>query len=297
MLLGAGVALLTSMAWAVSSIILKSLTAKIDSLSINTIRMMFGSVLLLAIVTLTGKTPDIAAIPPLPLAYVIASGILAMAIGDTIYIKSLSMLDASIAFPVSQCAFVVIASLAAILLLDEPYTWITAAGAVLVMFGIYLIASGQNINTKADSVAQISKLGIAIALLAAVVWTGSTIALKIGAAGIDPFVVAAIRISVSAMVLTGFALPRQKIGIRRLKSYGIKSLVLIMTAGLLTYGIAAVGYVSAIQMIGAGKTVLLTTSAPLFALPFSILILKEKPTRSTLIGTGASIVGVCLVVV
>ena len=40
-----------------------------------------------------------------------------------------------------------------------------------------------------------------------------------------------------------------------------------------------------IQLIGVGRTVLLTTTAPLFVLPFSILILKETPMRYTIAGT------------
>ena len=69
------------------------------------------------------------------------------------------------------------------------------------------------------------------------------------------------------------------------------------SAGLLTYGVAAVGYISAIQLIGAGKTVLLTAIAPIFALPFAIFILGEKPTKYTLWGVMLSVIGVWLVVV
>ena len=46
-----------------------------------------------------------------------------------------------------------------------------------------------------------------------------------------------------------------------------------------------------------GENVLLTASAPLFTLPLSILILKEKPTRFAIRGIIISVLGVCLVVV
>ncbi len=297
MLLGAGIALLTSLAWAVSSIVLKFLTDKIDPLSINTIRMWTGSVILLTLVLVTGRTGAFAGIAPQPLMYVIASGILAMAIGDTIYIRSLAMLDASVAFPISQCAFVVMAGTASILWLDEPYTWLTVAGAILVMGGIYLIASDQGGKTTPSHRKSASRTGVIVTLLASVIWTAATITLKIGSRGIDPIVVAAIRISVSAVVLTALATAKRNKGALQLRKYGSRSLLLMATAGILTYGIAAVGYVSALQMIGAGKTVLLTTSAPLFALPFSILLLKERPTRAAIVGIIASVAGVCLVVV
>ena len=144
MLIGVAMALLASLGWAVSSILIKHLAGKIDTLSINTIRLWIGSSMLLSFIVVSGRSADLFDIPMHSLGYVLASGILAMAIGDTLYIKSLALLDASIAFPIAQCAFVVTAGLAAILWLDEPYTWITLAGAILVLAGIYLIVSEEN---------------------------------------------------------------------------------------------------------------------------------------------------------
>jgi len=297
MLLGAGVALLTSLAWAISSIILKFLTDSIDTLTINTFRMWVGALLLAAILWVTGKQTMLHAIGPQAMSYVILSGILAMAIGDTLYIKCLALLDASMAFPISQCAFVVLASLAAILLLNEPFTWVTMAGGLLVVYGIYLIVSvEEKVSGPNTPPNRADKKGVAIALLSAVIWTASTVALKAGAEGIDPILVAAIRISVSAVVLSIVALPQRRKRFTVIKAQGLRGISLIAAAGVSTYGVAAVGYVSALQMIGAGKTVLLTTSAPLFALPFSIVILRERPTRSTIWGILVSVAGVCLVV-
>jgi len=296
MLLGAGIALLTSLSWALSSTILKSLTDTIDTLSLNTIRVWVGSILLITYIVVTGKYTSILDIPLQSLIYLIASGVLAMALGDTTYIKSLSMLDVSVAFPIAQCAFVLMAGLAAILWLNEPYSWNFVAGGVLIMFGIYLIASVGNKGVKAQNTRAISKKGVLVTLFAATLWATSTLTLKIGAEGLDPFVAAAIRIFIAAMVLTAISTPRRNKGLLHLRQYGAKSLLLVSAAGILTYGVAAVGYVSAIQMIGAAKTVLLTTSAPLFALPFSILFLNEKPTLSTIVGIIASVGGVILVV-
>jgi len=297
MLMGAGVALLTSLAWAISSIILKFLTDSIDTLTINTLRMWVGAILLITIACVTGRQMVLQAIPLQSMSYIILSGILAMAIGDTLYIKCLALLDASMAFPISQCAFVVLASFAAILLLNEPFTPITMAGGLLVVYGIYLIVAIRERTPGTGGVKRVDKKGVIIALLAAVIWTASTIALKAGSEGIDPILVAAVRISVSAVALSIIAAPQGRKRFRVLEAQGLKGVSLIAAAGVSTYGVAAVGYVSALQMIGAGKTVLLTTSAPLFALPFSIVILKERPTRSTIWGISISVAGVCLVVI
>ena len=296
-MLGAGIALLTSLAWSISSIILKLVAEKIDSLAINTLRTGVGSVLLLTFVFITGRHEALFNLPLEPLLYVITSGILAIVLGDTMYIKSIALLDVSIAFPISQCSFVLLAVLSAILLLGEPLTWITVAGAVLVVIGIYLMTSSRGRKVNASGKKRINPKGLLFILVSVIAWTGATIALKVGVVGVDPFLAAGMRISASAIVLIFLFNSRRKKGANSFWRNSKKTIALIATAGLLTYGVAAVGYISAIQLIGAGKTVLLTATAPLFALPFSILILKEKPTAYTITGVLISVCGLGLVLV
>jgi drug/metabolite transporter (DMT)-like permease len=296
-MLGAGIALLTSLAWSISSILLKLVAGKIDSLSINTLRTLVGSIILFTFIFTTGRLEIFFHLPLNSFVYVIFSGLLAMGIGDTMYIKSIALLDVSIAFPLSQVSFILLAVLAAILFLDEPFTWITVVGAVLVILGIYLMTSSRGRTPAPSGKKPINPKGLIFILVAIIAWTGATILLKIGVIGVDPFIAASLRISASAIVLLVVILSRPGKGTVALWQIGWKYLGLIATAGLLTYGVAAVGYVTAIQLIGAGKTVLLTAIAPLFALPFSILILKEKPTRFTLLGVIVSVVGIWLVVV
>jgi len=295
MILGAGIAFLCALAWSGSSIILKLLTSRFDTLSINTVRLWIGSLLILGFVALSGRGTEFVNSPLGPLVYVIASGILAMAIGDSIYIKSLSLLDASIAFPLSQCSFPLMAVAAAVLFLGESFTWYNGIGSVLVVLGIYLIVvvgKSREIDKQKKGV---SGKGVILAFVAALTWTGSTVLLKIGVIGMDPFVAAGFRISTSAIFLSSFVLMKKQ-GTSNLAKFDLKSIILAASAGFLTYGVAAVGYVAAIQTIGAGKTVLLTATAPLFVLPFSILILKEKPTSYTIAGIILCVGGIGLVV-
>ena len=295
-MLGAGIALLTSLAWSISSIILKLVANKIDSLVINTLRTCVGSILLFSLIMITGRYESVFNMPLQSFIYVIFSGLLAMGFGDTMYIKSIALLDVSVAFPLSQVSFILLVVLSAILFLGEQFTWITVVGAFLVIVGIYLITSSIGRKGAPSEIKRINPKGLLFILVAIIAWTGATILLKIGVIGVDPFIAASLRISASAIVLLFFFVSRQGKGTLSFRRIGKKNLALVATAGLLTYGVAAVGYIAAIQLIGAGKTVLLTAIAPLFALPFSILILKEKPTRFTILGVIISVVGVWLVV-
>ena len=267
-----------------------------DALSINTLRLWVGSLVILLIVASSGRGADLIQPPLVPFVYMVVSGILAMAIGDSIYIKSLSLLDASIAFPIAQCSFPLMTVMIAALLLDEPFTWLNCVGAFLVVLGIYLIAVSGKKDDAHPQKANLSGKGVLLALAAAVAWTAAAVTLKIGVEDMDPFIAAGIRISSSAVLLSGLILVRSNGRSSGPTRFSLGSVLLAATAGVLTYGVAAVGYVAAIQLIGAGKTVPLTTTSPLFVLPFSILLLKEKPTGHAVAGIVLCVLGIVLVV-
>jgi drug/metabolite transporter (DMT)-like permease len=48
-------------------------------------------------------------------------------------------------------------------------------------------------------------------------------------------------------------------------------------------------------MVGAGPSTVLTATAPVLAIPFSVLWLRERRTRGTLLGALLTPVGVALV--
>ncbi len=294
-MLGAFFAFLTAMSWAGSSTFMKLITARIDTLSLNSIRLWVVSLMLLIFIPLTGRGDELIHTPFTPLMYIIASGVVAMVVGDSLYIKALSLLDASIAFPLAQGSFPLLSVLVAVFLLKESFAWINAVGAVLVIAGIYPVAVAGKRSDTSLSEKTFQGQGVIFAMGAATAWTCSVITLKIGVLGMDPFVAAGIRIPASAVVITGLVLSRKKQGLLNLRKVAFKDIIFAGAAGILTYGVAAVGYVKALQLIGAAKTVLLTATAPLFLLVFSIVILKEKPTHSTIAGIFVCVAGVCLV--
>ena len=292
MLTGVLMALLASLGWAISSVIIKSLTDKIDTITINTIRLWVGVSVLLLILAASDELGSLYALSTESILYIISSGVLAMAIGDTIYIKSLSLLDASIAFPIAQCAFVLLTTIGAIMLLGESYSLLTFTGGGLILWGIYLITVGSSKTTGDSQRLIVNRKGVPVAIVAA-----ATLALKTGSVGGNAIAVSVIRTVSSALVLTLVALPRLLRPTPQTNQFSTRNILLVVAAGLSTYGLASVSYVLALQMIGAGKTAILITSSPLLALPFAIFFLKEKPTRKTLLGMMISTVGVVLVVI
>jgi drug/metabolite transporter (DMT)-like permease len=150
-------------------------------------------------------------------------------------------------------------------------------------------------NNKKAAASKNTVKGVVMTLAAAILWAAGSITLKIGLEKVDTFLAAAIRVTMAAMVLTVVAFGRKPEERPKLRSYGTRNLTIAAGAGLLTYGIGAIGYVTAIHLIGAGKTTLLTASAPVFLLPMSVLILKERLSPVALAGVGVAIAGICLV--
>ena len=290
-MLGVIIALVTSLAWAGSSTLLKYLSSRIDAISVNTMRLWVGSIALVALVVFSGRSGDILQTPIFPLLMVIASGILSNTIGDTIYIRSLSYLDVSISYPISQSAFPVLTLIAAIFFLNETFTWFNILGAVFVISGILMVVR----NNKQVVTHKNTGKGVALTLVAAVLWAAGSITLKIGLTQVDTFIAAMIRVVVSALLLTTIAFSRTTPDRLKIRSYGTRNLILVASAGLLTYGVGAIGYVTAMHLIGAGKTVLLSASAPVFLLPMSVLILKERLSLVALAGVFIAVAGICLV--
>ncbi len=296
-MLGVSVALLTALTWAGSSTILKFLSARVDSLSINMLRLWTASLILLPFVFLSGRGDAFFQTDWVPLLLVMGSGLVAVAGGDTVYIKSLSFIDVSRAFSITQCTFLVLTMVVAILFLGEPFTWVNGGGAALVVAGVYLLgAFGRREKTTVASGANAS--GVLLALAAAVAWAMGAAALKLGVANMDTFVAAGIRIPASAVAVTGVVLSRNPGGeALRLRKYGRRNMALVACAGILGYGVGAVAYVTAMQLMGVGRTVMVTAIAPILILPFSILILRERLTLYAVSGILISVVGVYLVVI
>ena len=294
-MIGSICALTCALLWAGSSTILKSLTTRIDALSLNTLRLCVASLLLLALIPLSGRGTEFIHTPLMPLVYLIISGVIALAIGDTMFIKSLSYLNVSQAFPIAQCAYPIFTMFFSVSLLGESFTWVTGLGTFFVLLGIYLITSTRKASGINSASGRISRKGIVLALIAGTAWAIAAVTLKLGALDMNPLVAAAIRLPSATIVLLPFALSQRKRGALQLRKYGSRNLALALTSGLIDYGLGMVFFIIAIQLIGATKGLVLAATSPLFLLPFSVFILKEKLIRLTLIGIFIGITGICLV--
>lgn len=289
------VALSASVFWAVSSTINKSLSRTVGSLAMNTVRLWSGFAIIVAIVLTFEQYDNIYKQSTYTLILLVGSGIVALSIGDTIFIKSLSFIYVSRAFPVGQCTFLILTVVMASLFLNETFNLLNIAGGCLILTGLYLVAVHGD-QFKIPSLRTANIRGLLLAFMAALAWTAGAVILKLGLLEINAVFAAAIRNFAAATALTVFQCgSNAERNFSILRTAKTTTLCLTILSGVLGYGLSGLAYVVSVQRIGAGRTVLITSLTPVFVLILSILFLKEKATLKLLIGTIVCVIGImCL---
>jgi len=296
MWLGLVFGLAQAFSWAATTIILRSLSNELDAFLVNGLRAIVGAVLIMLIVLLTGATGDYRLLTATRLLYLIGSVAIGGVIGDAFYISSLKTLGVSRAFPITN-SYPMFTILFSALFLGERVGWPMVAGAVLVIFGVYLLARprGRVLDANGATLTrqQLVK-GVLQAVLTAALWGINTVVLSVGVQGINGAVALSARVPAVILLCLLAAAGRGKLGsLRRLDK---KTILRLVGSGLLGWGISGWLYTSALQLAGPSKTSVIGATAPLFAVPLSAIFLHERPTRYTLVGTALSALGIVLVV-
>jgi DME family drug/metabolite transporter len=154
-----------------------------------------------------------------------------------------------------------------------------------------ILRRGRERLAESQATRRVNFVGVALALSAAICWSTSTVMLRVGLEEVDATMANVVRLSVLMVALSTMVLKLGKI--ERIKEYGLRSLGIVFLAGIIGTGLGTFAFLTAVQSTGAARTSILTATTPLFGVPFSLL-LKERPSSRTYVGTGLTMVGVWL---
>lgn len=295
--------------WALSSTLLKSQTRKVDVLSLAAWRTVPGVIIYVGMLFLTGRAGEVIHLSPRPAALVVGSTFLGLGLGDLLYLRSMKLIGLARAMPLST-TYPFFTVVLALLFLDERMTWGLVGGGVLIAVGAYLLAFPRGTRRMRDTALmtaaedstrvtgdsggpEVGLRGVALALAAAGCWAVSTVMMRLGLEGVHLVVANAIRLSLVLMALFAALIRRGDLG--RIGRHGLRPLGIALLAGAIGTGLGTFTFLSALERAGAAKTSVLTSTTPLFGVPFS-LMLGEKLTSRTVLGTLLTVMGVWLAV-
>jgi drug/metabolite transporter (DMT)-like permease len=283
--------LASALSWACTTVTLRSVSARIDPLSLNTMRSVVAALFFVIVVVVANRFGDFAHVTSLAFLALCGSLLCGYVVGDTLFFKSMQLVGVSTALPLSMTYPLYVLAIAWAFL-GERVTIVMVIGTFIVIAGAISIASGA--QSMAVGQHRDRRLGVALAVLSSLCFAASTSILKIGVQNVDVVVAGTIRLGLTAILLLVWRSTMMKGP--PFRAYGRRALLVIAVAAVIGSGVGTITYLTAVQQAGAAIASTLATTAPLFATPLSALFLKERLTRRNVVGMLLCVAGVWLVV-
>jgi drug/metabolite transporter (DMT)-like permease len=263
-----------------------------DPFTLQAPRTLVGGLAALAITFFTGRAEGYQAVTPDKLFFMLASMGIGGFIGDSFYTSSLGRIGVSRAFPVAN-SYPALTLLLGLAFLHEQVDIRMVAGLIFVIGGIVFISRTRSHESDGGLVNPLARTGIPFALIASLCWATSMTLVAPGIEGLDSIMVASIRVPALSLLLWGIVATRKTFP--KLRALSRREWMIVVVGGLVGWGLGSVLFVMAVGMLGATRAAILTSTSPLFALPLSVVLLKERVNLRVLAGTALTVVGVVLV--
>lgn len=279
-------ALLSAASWALGTVLFERLGKTIPYAGITFLKGVFSLVLMIMIVFICG---DLMSIGLSDAIILIASGIVGIAIGDTLFFKSLQDLGAKVQvlfFLLGQ----IITMVLSYLLLGDVLSVREYLGAIVLLAGIMIVTWGK----QEDHPNKIR--GIVGGFLSIMCFSISTIMVKYTDEQIDIVSATFYRMLASTIIMTIVGASRKKImtWITPLKDSKVLSLFLFNVIVITLGGFVLSMY--SIKTLSVSLASVLSTTEPVFVLVFAYLISKEKIRKQEAIGAIICLVGLYFIV-
>jgi len=281
---GALAALGSAVAWAVTSLLARSLMSELGSVGLNAIRSTIGGALLIAWVLATAGAGAFTAISASAWLLLGLSIVTAIALGDTVFFESTRAIGVGRAMTIST-TYPLGAAVIAAAFLNEPVTAPIAVGSLVTMAGLVLIVAPWAERAPEERF----WFGVGAAAIASLAWAVSTVLVKPPLSEMGPVTAQAIRLPVASMVLwlTPWARSVPRAFVRSSRAVQIRIAIL----GAIT-SVSSVMFVAGVKHAGVAVASVLSSTAPMFAIPFAVVFLGERITLRAFLGIVLTLAGI-----
>ena len=281
---GALCALGSALSWSVTSLIVRALDPDVGTFTLNAARTTLTAIIVVGWTLIAGGLSTVLTLSVASFALLAVSIVLAVAIGDTVFFESTQRLGLGRAMTISMCYPVVAASLAA-MLIGERLTTAVIVGGLLTLGGLVLI-----VIARVEPPGQPRPWrGVVEALLAGLAWGVSVVALRVPLEHIDAVSAQAIRLPVGALLL--WVTPWALRGVPALRRGGWALWLQLVALAALT-AVSSVMYGAGVKYAGVAVATVLSSTAPLFAIPLGAMFLRERLPALGWAGAGLTVVGI-----
>jgi drug/metabolite transporter (DMT)-like permease len=287
--------LIGSALYALSVVVYRSQKKEISPLAISSIKMWvaLGFMIFVILLPFWGSPFSV----PLEATILLSISVVCGAtIGDTVYLTAQERIGVSYAFPIAM-SFPILTYFFTIVFLNEALLLSRLAGVIVAVIGISILALEQESTEDEEGNSKrngLDRIGVTLAILTAVLYATGTTVLQVGVADVEPVVATFIRVVVGSVAFVPmFAVAKSK-GMPWPTRRATK---LVAIAGFFGMALGSLLYVTGVKYAGAAIASVLASLAPLYAVPISVVYLKESMTSKAALGAVATIIGVILVII
>jgi drug/metabolite transporter (DMT)-like permease len=272
--------------WAVTSLVVRSLTGTFTPAGISAVRSTVGGAILIGAALAAGQARDMLTAPLWVVLSLWIAIVIAMALGDTLFFRSMDYLGVTRALTLSLLN-PLLTTLTGTVFYGETMTLLRLVGIGLVIGGLCLIVSGK--GGEGAAATRATRRGLALVCSAAAAWAVSATIQKPALLQIPVLAGSALRIPMAGLVLWLTPWTRGTLGalrsstLRERRQLGTVCFLNAVGSGLFTV---------AIRYAGVAVGNVLASTSPLFALPLEVWLLKQRPSRRTVLGAVMAVTGI-----
>ncbi|MFW9828031.1 MAG: EamA family transporter [Candidatus Thorarchaeota archaeon] len=305
-------ALLTNLSFALSFVLARKIEKEATPIFQNTIRAIVGCLTFLIICISLGIFLTVFSLPINVVMTLILSILFTVILGDTIYLYSQKVLGPPKALAITTTTpFFTI--LFAIIFLGYSITIQMIISGVLISMGVIIITTietnnqdkknntnNNNYNNLIEKRISKTLIGTLLALLTAIFWAVGIALTDYSINQVDSLLSLGILSTLIAMFVRFLfaSLTLSIITLLESKKTPIprnrNTWYLLIISAFLSYSIGSIFFGEAVHYVGASIMSLISTALPLFTIPLSYIINKEKISKRGLLGIVIILIGVIL---
>jgi len=296
-MIGELAALGAAICWAVAPILYKRALFKMKPISANIVRCASNAAVLVLILLVFGKADALASLPLEVILAIVASGLVGLGVGDTLYMIGLNSVGVARAVPLAS-TYPLFSLIWATFLLGQAVTATAVLGAFVILLGIWLLSRDKGENA-AEIKGKTALIGVIASMATAVAWSISITLMDFAVTmpsvnTLDAnYAVVTARIAVIALFMLALSPVIDKNhGFLKVKR---RTLIELCVGGLVANAVGWLLMNYSFLNILEAQAVPISSTTPLFSALAGFILFHEKMTVNSTIGAIIIVAGVSLI--